>query len=541
MNKDGIYQKKVEKRGSLQYRIVTDGSKEELNKKVNVLRKQWDEEYNRRESYHKTNYPVKYAQELTTQAEKMQNDIDEILIKSINPIGLNFNELKNFSTFSLPSPKYPTLEEVKEEPQSTDERYNSKPFFLTRLSKKKMIMFVDENIKKYKHDHEVWEQEKERIEVNNKVKMQRYNDAYRNWENKRIKFEKEKEKYNQKIDLFHEQYKDGKIDAVERYFKLVLEKIEDPFVYYRKVDVEYIQDGKTILVDLNMPSIDDIPKLKSVKYVMSREEYKESYYTEAYLKKKYERIIYQIVLRTLNYVFTLGAKYLTIDNVIVNGKVWTLDKTTGNDIEPYILSVSVARKEFEEINLATIDPKAWFKKTKGISGSVLANVTPVAPILMMSRIDRRFVEGYAVADTLNGNVNLASMDWKDFENLIRELFEKEFSVIGGEVKLTQASRDGGVDAVAFDPDPIRGGKIIIQAKRYTNVVGVSAVRDLYGTLVNEGAIKGILVTTSYYGNDAYNFAQGKPITLLDGGNLLALLENHGYKAKIDIGEAKGKL
>ena len=82
------------------------------------------------------------------------------------------------------------------------------------------------------------------------------------------------------------------------------------------------------------------------------------------------------------------------------------------------------------------------------------------------------------------------MDWEDFEHLIRELFEKEFSVNGGEVKVTQASRDGGVDAVAFDPDPIRGGKIVIQAKRYTNTVGVSAVRDLYGTVLNEGATKG---------------------------------------------------
>ena len=101
-----------------------------------------------------------------------------------------------------------------------------------------------------------------------------------------------------------------------------------------------------------------------------------------------------------------------------------------------------------------------------------------------------------------------------------------------------ASRDGGVDAVAFDPDPIRGGKIVIQAKRYTNVVGVSAVRDLYGTVMNEGATKGILVTTSNYGNDAYEFAKGKPLTLMNGANLLFLLEKHGHKAKIDLKEAK---
>jgi restriction system protein len=60
------------------------------------------------------------------------------------------------------------------------------------------------------------------------------------------------------------------------------------------------------------------------------------------------------------------------------------------------------------------------------------------------------------------------------------------------VKITRASRDHGVDAVAFDPNPIRGGKIVIQAKRYTNTVSVSSVRDLYGTIMNEGANKGIL-------------------------------------------------
>ncbi len=79
---------------------------------------------------------------------------------------------------------------------------------------------------------------------------------------------------------------------------------------------------------------------------------------------------------------------------------------------------------------------------------------------------------------------------------------------------------------------------MIQAKRYTNVVGVSAVRDLYGTLMNEGANRGILVTTSQYGPDSYEFAAGKPITLLDGGNLLSLLEKHGHRARIDLTEAK---
>ena len=191
-----------------------------------------------------------------------------------------------------------------------------------------------------------------------------------------------------------------------------------------------------------------------------------------------------------------------------------------------------------EINLANVDPKACFQKLKGVGSSQLYSITPIAPIMIMNREDRRFVDSYEVAHTIDESVNIAAMDWEDFEHLIRELFEQEFSQYDGEVKITQASRDRGVDAVAFDPDPIRGGKIVIQAKRYTNTVGVSAVRDLYGTVINEGATKGILISTADYGPDAYQFAKGKPLTLLNGGNLLHLLEKHGHKAKIDLLEAK---
>ena len=67
------------------------------------------------------------------------------------------------------------------------------------------------------------------------------------------------------------------------------------------------------------------------------------------------------------------------------------------------------------------------------------------------------------------------------------------------------------------------------------------MRDLYGTTMNEGANKGILVTTTDYGPDAYKFASDKPLTLITGANLLHLLSKHGIKAKIDLREARKEL
>ena len=145
-------------------------------------------------------------------------------------------------------------------------------------------------------------------------------------------------------------------------------------------------------------------------------------------------------------------------------------------------------------------------------------------------VDSRFVEESDVLGGLDQRPNLMELTPSEFESLITNLFEK----MGLETRQTQPSRDGGVDCVAFDPRPIFGGKVVIQAKRYKNTVGVSAVRDLYGTMQNEGASKGILVTTSGYGSASFVFAEGKPLELLSGANLLYLMQEHaGIEARIE--------
>ena len=57
-------------------------------------------------------------------------------------------------------------------------------------------------------------------------------------------------------------------------------------------------------------------------------------------------------------------------------------------------------------------------------------------------------------------------------------------------------------------------------------------------MISEGAVKGILVTTAHYGRDAREFVKDKPISLIDGSNLVYLLEQHGHRVRIDIDEAR---
>jgi len=401
---------------------------------------------------------------------------------------------------------------------------------------------------KFQTAHAKWKQSLKNVQNENKIKKEYYNSACSKidsmYDSEIGKWTKEKKSYEEHVNNHNEsvkRYSNGYMardpKAIGELFKLILNSSNVPGWMPRSHRTLFNSENGILVVEALMPSQSDMPTLSSVNYVKTRNEFVEKHIVVSKQNTLYDSVLYQLVLRSINEVFSWDTDKL-ISAVVFNGNVKGVDQATGKKIQPCILSIQALREEFEELNLKSVNPKACFKKLKGISSSKLHSVTPVAPVLRLDKGDRRFVQGREVVEGVSQADNLAAMDWEDFEHLIRELFEKEFAGSGGEVRVTQASRDGGVDAIVFDPDPIRGGKIVIQAKRYTNTVGVSAVRDLYGTVMNEGANKGILVSTSDYGPDAYKFAKGKPLVILNGSELLFLLEKHGHKAKIDIKEAK---
>jgi restriction system protein len=93
--------------------------------------------------------------------------------------------------------------------------------------------------------------------------------------------------------------------------------------------------------------------------------------------------------------------------------------------------------------------------------------------------------------------------------------------------VTQASRDEGVDGVAVNEDPIVGGLCIIQAKRYSKIVGLEAVHALAGVMEDKNAAKGVLVTTSWVGKASRDFAaRNGRIQIIEGRHLKSLLLEH---------------
>lgn len=328
----------------------------------------------------------------------------------------------------------------------------------------------------------------------------------------------------------------SKAKEIDTFFTDILQESDYHDVFSNQASVHC--DNEIALIEYELPSKDDLSWVKEYKFVQTDNTIKETMLPEASIVKTYENLIYSVCLRSI-YELCVSKRADEIKSVVFNGFVSAINKANGIKERKCILSLQVAKEKFLQVDLTNVDPKICFKSFKGVSAARLIDISPVQPVLTFNKNDRRFIQGKDVL--INSGTNLASMDWEDFEHLVRELFEMEFARNGGEVRVTQASRDGGVDAIVFDPDPLRGGKIVIQAKRYTNTVGVSAVRDLYGTVINEGANTGILITTSDYGHDSYEFAKDKPLKLLNGGHLLALLHKNGKEGYINIQEAKNNV
>jgi restriction system protein len=534
--------------GLNEHKILSAPNEYMLDNKINLQKRKWMDKWDivssRRKNNEEKEANLEEAGRRTEEAASNLKDVENILLYSLSVNdAVDWENLKKKEDYPEPYPSKPypkskigyPRKPVKEEPTFS---------FAEKMFKSKRELKIKEYDDRYSAALSNWEKEKAGVdEYNAKVDLdfesalKEWKKEVSSWEGREKEFLKQQDEFNASIEQMKEKYLSRDVDSILEYCDMVLNNSKYPESFPKNFEIEYNPENRILVVEYELPSQKDLPSIREVKYIASRNELKESLIPVSQINKMYDSTIYKITLRTLHEIFEADVVN-AIDTVSFNGWVRSINKATGKEENNCILSIQVNKTEFTDIDLSNVDPKTCFKSLKGVASSKLSTLTPIQPILQISRYDKRFVDSYEVADELDTSTNLAAMDWEDFEHLIRELFEKEFQANGGEVKVTQASRDGGVDAIAFDPDPIRGGKIVIQAKRYTNVVGVSAVRDLFGTVMNEGATKGILVTTADYGSDAYNFAKGKPLTLLNGSNLLHLLEKHGHHARIDLREAK---
>ncbi|OXM15455.1 restriction endonuclease [Paenibacillus herberti] len=149
------------------------------------------------------------------------------------------------------------------------------------------------------------------------------------------------------------------------------------------------------------------------------------------------------------------------------------------------------------------------KLTNSISGGLVGSGIVFAIFVIIAFMLKRQREERL---KLSGIADIDKMDGRQFELYLGHLFKAH----GYAAEVTQASGDYGADLVVRKD----GRKIIVQAKRYSKAVGLSAVQEAYTAIRHYNAHEAWVVSNRGYTEPARALARSNGVKLIDREQLI---------------------
>lgn len=110
---------------------------------------------------------------------------------------------------------------------------------------------------------------------------------------------------------------------------------------------------------------------------------------------------------------------------------------------------------------------------------------------------------------------------------LEKLAEQVYKKLGYRVQHVGQTGDHGIDVLLVNPS---NQKEIVQCKQWSKPVGEAALRDLYGAMMHDSAIRGWIWAPRGFSGPARAWARGKPIVLVDDAEINRLI-GIAYKNK----------
>jgi restriction system protein len=309
-------------------------------------------------------------------------------------------------------------------------------------------------------------------------------------------------------------------ESVEAYVEMVLARTPLPHDVPHQAEVAYSPRGEQAVVRFELPPADVVPAIANYTFVGTSGGLREKKRPDAESRRLYRSIVSQIALL---YMRDLLEADLELENVELGGHVHAINSATGQREYPCLISFAVDRERYQTLNLRDVTSEKCLTHLNALVSRHPHAVEPVTPVRDFDLARYSFVESVDVVAGLDSRSDLTKMTPTEFEHFVRQLFEAR----GLEGWTTDRVGDDGVDAVVVNRDPIVGGLTIVQAKKYTRVLGVNHIRELVGAMDEKRAGRGILVTTSWFASGCWTKAtENGRVELIDGPRLRWLCQEH---------------
>lgn len=237
---------------------------------------------------------------------------------------------------------------------------------------------------------------------------------------------------NSEIEQFRNEYFAGTSDGVIAFFEIVLSRSSWPDGFPLAFRLAYETGPKQLVLDYELPDVAIVPTVAEYRYVKTKDAIEEKRRRPADIKEVYRGVVAATALRCIHECFTADDANC-VEVLTFSGFVNTTNPATGNPIRPYLISVRVTRKAFDNLMLDRVETKACLRNLGAQVSPQPAELVAVKPIIEFDMVDKRFVEERDVLSELDSRPNLMDLTPAAFEALVANLFTR----MGLETKLTR--------------------------------------------------------------------------------------------------------
>ncbi len=216
------------------------------------------------------------------------------------------------------------------------------------------------------------------------------------------------------IRKIYQAYSLGTKEGIEQHFGLGLETIVLPLPPGYPWRVFYDRDERLIQINQRVPFSSDV----AVKRTDSK---------RPLAKRDIEHFLRRLVPAISLHIASNVAANDWHDHVeIIAVNCWSryFEKTTGKLKDAFVSAVKTDKKSILGMNINKADALDAFRALRGAFVYSTEDIVPIEPQIRLDKSDKRFVAGRDILDGMAQGQNLATMDWQDFEHLIREVWRK---------------------------------------------------------------------------------------------------------------------
>jgi len=355
-------------------RIVGFAAEQSAGAQMQLWDKQWKrrQELERKLSGGELLLALKKAQadELTEEAGREIGSLTSILFQALRaPAAMDWSVFAAHGEFPQEAPAAPAPPRIEREPQKKDFRPPPPRSLIELLNLSGRRRQKEAASKAFASAHDGWEHTVRWKAQQHDKAMSLHRAAHSDWEARKSAFCSTQAKANARLDVLGQLYAEKDKEAVIGYCDLVLLTVPRPenFPKFWQIGMS----ASVASVDYDLPSSEQIPSVKAVRYVPSRDAFETVVLGEAEREQLYAEAVHQTCLAVLHRLFASDSAD-ALGSIIFNGWANVIDEANGRPSRACIMSVQTTKAVFQQIDLSSVDPQACFKALNGTASAKLA-------------------------------------------------------------------------------------------------------------------------------------------------------------------------